>query len=213
MRIKEVDMNDSDNRNMNRDQAMQDIQTIKSFLEQGQRKLEDSGFHFMFWGLLIPAGFLAYSFIGSQVGHDSLFGRLFWPVLCGAGAIVSLIAGVRSSRSSGASRYVDRISSALWVGNLIAIAVLFAVLFFSQTGVSVFFMAMIAVILGPAYWVYGTVISLQWFSLVALFWWAAALIVARIPVQNAGAVLAAATFICSFIPGCILFVRKRKGGR
>ena len=74
-------------------------------------------------------------------------------------------------------------------------------------------MAMIAVVLGLAYWVYGTVISLRWFSLFALLWWAAAIGISLATIQSAGAVLAVATFICSFIPGCILFARKRKGGR
>ncbi len=206
-------MKDGDNRDMNRDQAMQDIQTIKSFLEQGQRKLEDSGFHFIFWGLVIPAGFVAFSLIAPHTGFDSLFARLFWPVLYGIGAVVSLVAGMRTPRATGSSRFADSVSTALWIGNLVAVGVLFAVLFLSQTGVTVLFMAMIAVILGLAYWVYGTVISLRWFSLLGLLWWGAALVIALAPIQSAGAILAAATFMCSFIPGCILFARKRKGGR
>lgn len=206
-------MKDGENRDMNRDQAMQDIQTIKSFLEQGQRKLEDSGFHFIFWGLVIPAGFIAFSLIAPRLGFDSLFARLFWPVLCGAGAVVSVVAGVRTPRATGASRYADNVSSALWIGNLVAVGVLFVILYLSQSAVSVSFVAMIAVILGLAYWVYGTVISLRWFSLFALLWWAAAIGISLATIQSAGAVLAAATFVCSFIPGCILFVRKRKGGR
>lgn len=206
-------MKDGENRDMNRDQAMQDIQTIKSFLEQGQRKLEDSGFHFIFWGLLIPAGFVAFSLIAPRLGFDSLFARLFWPVLCGAGAVVSVVAGVRSSRATASSRYADSVSTTLWIGNLVAVGVLFAVLFLSQSGITILFMAMIAVILGLAYWVYGTVISLRWFSLVGLLWWAAALVIALAPIQSAGAVLAAATFVCSFIPGCLLFIHKKKGGR
>ena len=206
-------MKDGENRDMNRDQAMQDIQTIKSFLEQGQRKLEDSGFHFIFWGLVIPAGFIAFSLIAPRAGFDSLFYRLFWPVLCGAGAVVSVVAGVRSSRATASSRYADSVSTALWIGNLAAVGVLFVILYLLKAGISVSFLAMIAVILGLAYWVYGTVISLKWFSLVALLWWASAIGISLATIRSAGVVLAAATFVCSFIPGCILFVRKRKGGR
>ena len=43
-------MKDGENRDMNRDQAMQDIQTIKSFLEQGQRKPRIRGFISSFGG-------------------------------------------------------------------------------------------------------------------------------------------------------------------
>ena len=206
-------MTEHENRDMNRDQAMQDIQTIKSFLEQGQRKLEDSGFHFILWGLLIPTGFVAYSLIAPHAGFDSLFARLFWPVLCGAGAVVSVVAGVRAPRATGSSRHADRVSSALWIGNLAAVGVLFVILYLSQAGISVSFLAMIAVILGLAYWVYGTVISLKWFSLVALLWWASAIGISLVTIRSAGAVLAVATFVCSFIPGCVLFMQKKKGGR
>ena len=205
-------MKDGENRDMNRDQAMQDIQTIKSFLEQGQRKLEESGFHFIFWGLLIPAGFVAFSLIAPYMGFDSLFARFFWPVLCGIGAVVSLVAGMRSSRSSGSSRYADSVSSSLWIGNIVALAVLFMLSYLAGGSFSSLFLASLGVILGLAYWVYGTVISLRWFSLVGLLWWGAAITIALLPIQVAGVVLASATFVCSFIPGCILFTQKKKGG-
>ena len=137
--------------------------------------------------------------IAPRLGFDSVRAAL-WPVLCGAGAVVSVVAGVRTPRATGASRYADNVSSALWIGNLVAVGVLFVILYLSQSAVSVSFMAMIAVILGLAYWVYGTVISLRWFSLFALLWWAAAIGISLATIQSAGAVLAAATLSVHSFP-------------
>ena len=40
--------------------AIKDLETIKTFLEEGQKNLRDTGFHFMFWGLLIPASLAVF---------------------------------------------------------------------------------------------------------------------------------------------------------
>lgn len=204
-------MKDNQEARKNQDRALQDIQTIKAFLEQGQRKLEDSGFHFIFWGLLIPIGFIVFSFLAPRLGYDAPILRFFWPVLCGTGGIVSFVVGTLSSPRSAHSGYAEKVSTALWVGNLLAVGILFAALFLGNGTFSLLFLSMIAVILGLSYWVYGTVIQLRWFTLVALGWWIAALGISFVGISVAGFILSAATFVCSFIPGCVLFYSKKNG--
>lgn len=209
MKDNEIERTDQDS--TVQDRAMQDIQTIKSFLAHGQKKLEDSGFHFIFWGLLIPAGFIGYTILAALYGHHSFFGRYFWPVLCGAGGITSFVVGSLSSRSESHFAYAEKVSTSLWIGNLLSIGLLFAVFFLAKLHFSISFLSTTAIILGLSYWVYGTMIQLHWFTLFALGWWIAAIAISLANIQVAGIILSAATFVCSFIPGCILFFRKQTG--
>lgn len=204
-------MKDKQESRTDQDRALQDIQTIKAFLEQGQRKLEDSGFHFIFWGLLIPIGFIVFSFLAPRLGYDSSLVRFFWPVLCGTGGVVSFVVGTLSSHGSAHSGYAEKVSTSLWIGNLLAVGILFSSLFLGTGTFSMLFLSMIAVILGLSYWVYGTVIQLRWFTLVALGWWIAAIVISLVDIALAGFILSAATFVCSFIPGCVLFYAKKTG--
>lgn len=196
-----------------RERALQDLQTIKAFLEEGQRKLEDNGFHFIFWGLLIPLGMIGYRIGLSSLGEASGFARFFWPVLAGAGGIVSYIVGARTSARSGERGFAERISSSLWVGHLLAIAVLFAVQYACGSASSVAFLATIAIILGLAYWLYGSLIGLVWFKAVGPLWWIAAIVMSFGGIASASTILAATTFVCSFVPGCVLFIGKRSERR
>ncbi len=196
-----------------RERAMQDLQTIKAFLEEGQRKLEDSGFHFMFWGLLIPLGMIAYRIGLSSLGETSAFARFFWPVLAGTGGLVSVVAGTLTGARARDKGFAEGISVSMWIGHLLSIAVLFAVHYAAGTANTVAFLGAVAIILGLAYWLYGSLIGLAWFKCVGPLWWIAAVVMSFNGIAVASIVLAATTFACSFVPGCVLFLAKRAGRR
>ncbi len=206
-------MEGNDSAKTTRDQAVRDIETIKSFLERGQQSIEDSGTHFIMWGLIIPAGFFLFPLVLKSSGEESLAVRAFWPILCGLGGLASVIIGKLTARKDGGRSYADKVSTALWVGHLSAIAALFVAAIVSGNGFSPFFLSSVAAILGIAYWVYGNILSLRWFSRVSFVWWAAAAAIGCMDLPRAALTLSAATFAASFIPGCALLMRKRAKGR
>ena len=206
-------MNETNDGTNERDRAMRDLQTIKSFLEEGQRKLEDNGFHFIFWGLLIPLGMIAYRIGLASLGETSLFARYFWAVLAGSGGLVSFVVGSRTGSRAGERGFAEKLSGSMWVGHLMAIAVLFVVQYARGSAGSVAFLSSVAIILGLAYWLYGSLIGLAWFKLVGPVWWISAVVMAFTGITVASTILAATTFVCSFVPGCVLFLGKRSGRR
>lgn len=193
------------------ERALQDLETIKSFLEEGQRNLSASGFHFILWGLLIPTAVAVYIALGPRLGNVQLFAAGYWPSVCGLGALTSIIAGIRDGKRERTRGFASRTHALLWIGFFAAIAVTFAIQIAVVHDATPSFLAHIAILLGIAYWIHGSLIRLTWFSLVALLWWITAIVVASLGLFAATIALGAATFICAFFPGVILSLRKAKG--
>lgn len=209
MLIKEVStMSDHDLSEAKREKALQDVQTIKKFLESGQRALEDNGFHFMFWGLLIPIGTLGFQNLSGLLGYEHLAVILFWPILSFLGAITSMVVGMRSSKNRKGNEFVGKLTASLWVGILIALFVVYCVQYFNGQSFDVSFVCMISLVLGLGYWFYGSVIQLFWFKMVGPLWWLSAIIMAGREWALVSPIMAGTTFLCSFVPGIILFKKR-----
>lgn len=199
------------NSSTEQERALQDLETIKSFLEEGQRNLSASGFHFILWGLLIPTAVAVFYALSPRMGNVPLFAAGYWPTVCGLGALVSIIAGIRDGKRERARGFASRIHALLWIGFFAAIAATFAIQIAVVHEATPSFLAHIAILLGIAYWIHGSLIRLTWFTLVALLWWITAIIVASMGLFAATIALGAATFVCAFIPGVILSLRKARG--
>ena len=208
----ENDVSDLNMTEVKREKALQDIQTIKRFLESGQRALEDNGFHFMFWGLLIPVSTLLFQFGSSLLGYDHIIVILFWPVISFFGAIVSVVAGIKSSKKRRGNEFVGKLTASLWIGILIALFVLFLINYSSGKIFNVTFLCMISLVLGLGYWFYGSVIQLFWFKMVGPLWWISAIVMAGREWTLVSPIMAGTTFICSFVPGIILFKKRHSIG-
>lgn len=192
------------------EQALKDLETIKTFLAEGQNNLKDSGFHFMFWGLVIPIGVGGfYALLDRFEGSDLLI-TAYWSIFCGIGALVSLLVGAVTGKREKTRGFASKVHALLWVGLLAAIGVTFIIQIAAVKMVSSAFLAQIAVLLGIAYWVHGSLIRLTWFRLIALLWWGTAIAVAFMGIVAASFALSGATFVCSFIPGLILSLRARR---
>lgn len=190
------------------EKALEQLQTIKNFFEEGQKNLSENGKIFMFWGILIPLATGVFYWLANSFGYGSLYVTIFWPVITLFGAIVSWVVGYTSAMRSRTKGYALKIKSLMWVGFLITIAVLFLSQLRSGTGFHPIFLCHIALLLGLAYWIHGSMIQLPWFRYVAIVWWLTAVAIAGMDWFMASICLSLATFICSFIPGLVLFRSK-----
>ena len=200
---------------VNEDQlkAMQDLQTIKGFLEEGQRALSDNGFHFMLWGILIPVATLGYRALIGWTQSGSALLSIYWMCVCLAGALVSIVVGVRTGKKSRSRGYAVKVNALFWSGFFLSILVAFAVTFLGMKGASPMLLSYVALILGLAYWIHGSMIQLFWFRLLSIGWWVVAIAIAGNSWMIASTLLASATFALSFIPGFILYRKQAKRNR
>ena len=193
-----------------KEQAIKDLETIKTFLAEGHNNLKDSGFHFMFWGLFIPAAVGGFYAFLARFGGSDILTKAYWSIACGFGAIVSLIVGMMTGKREKSRGFASKVHALLWVGLLSAIAVTFISQIAAARPVTSAFLAQIAILLGFAYWIHGSLLRLTWFTLLALPWWIAAIALSFTGTVAASFILSGATFICSFIPGVILSLRSRR---
>jgi len=203
-------MSDQDVTEAAREKALQDVQTIKSFLESGQKTLEDNGFHFMFWGVLIPIGALLFEGFSAKLGYDHVAVILIWPLITFFGAIISVVVGRSFAKKKyKGNAFIGKLTASLWLGILIVLFVMFFVQFFSVKVFEVSFVCMISVVLGLGYWFYGSVIQLFWFKMVGPVWWLSAIVMSSLDWNLVSPIMAGTAFLCSFIPGLILFRKRR----
>ncbi len=192
-------------------QALRDLETIKVFLQKGRQVLEEKGIHLMLWGLLIPVGTLVFYAMQKTGYAQSVISIVFWPVLVSLGGIASAIIGIQSGKGSGSGSDFERLSTSLWIGHLVAIGVLF-VTFYSRGGIyTPFFLSSVSVVIGLVFWVYGSLLDVSSFRFLGIPWWICAACIVRFDIATASLALAGTTFISSFIPGLILFLRFRRG--
>ncbi len=194
----------------NQDEALEQVQTIKRFFEEGQKHIYENGVLLMFWGVLIPAATAAFYALAAKSGYDSIAAIAFWPAVSVFGAAVSVITGMRKSKRAAAQSFAVKISSFMWIGFLLSILILFAVHMLGGDGMRPLFLSTIALLLGMAYWTYGSILQLGWFRLFSAVWWIAALVIAPLEWAQASIGLAGCTFVCSFIPGLVMFTNQKK---
>lgn len=192
------------------EKALEQLQTIKTFFEEGQKNLSDNGFIFMFWGLLIPVATGLFYWLQGIYGYGGIFVKIFWPAVSLAGSAVSWIVGRASGKRSRVKGYALKINTLMWAGFLVSGLVLFIIQFIGKIDIQPVFLGYIALLLGLVYWIHGSMIQLAWFRFVSVVWWLTALAIARMDWFMASMLLSGATFFCSFIPGLILFRSRQR---
>ncbi len=193
-----------------RETALEQLHTIKRFFEEGQQRMLENGVLLMFWGLLIPLANGAFYALAGTLGFNHPVMIAFWPVVSGCGAVVSWIIGSRNGKRSGNNNYALKTSALMWTGFLATALGLFLVQFRNAAEMQPLFLAYIALLLGMAYWIHGAIIQRPWLRVVSAVWWVCAIIIAGMDWFPASTILAACTFLCSFIPGCIMYRSHKK---
>lgn len=183
--------------------AFDDLQTIKSFINEGRNKLNENGFFLLFWGILIPVATVG-GYLISISGNPAIH-MWYWPVMMGAGGIVSAVMGIRMGRKSEAKSFVGKLNAMIWFGVFISSAVIFATAYLSGTISPLSVISPICLILGFSYWLHGAMLSLRWFQYTAMGWWITAIVAGMFDFSVIPWIMAGATFLFTFIPGLILF--------
>lgn len=192
---------------MQNEKALKDLETIKEFLEEGKARLVDNGFYFIYWGLAIPlntALFYLLMFRGAPVPVLTWF----WPVSIPVHTFITMIIAKGSTDKKVRKDFLSRINGMFWMGILFTFLVLIGIFMFMQQEINPTIMSYIALLLGLAYWVHGSMLKLNWLAFQGFIWWTAAIIISRLGWNGASWLLSATTFVCSFGTGMILRFQK-----
>lgn len=187
---------------MNEQRALDELQTIKNFIQEGRSKLKDNGSHMILWGIIIPVAtlgsYLLERFLGPEI---HIF---FWPISMGLGGIAAALLGMSQGKKKRATSFADRVSTYLWIGMLIALATAMVSSFILKVTTPLNILRPTCLLLGLAYWVHSSLIKLSWIRLVALGWWILAVLVGFLDWNTASWIMAGGTMLLSLVPGVIL---------
>jgi hypothetical protein len=196
--IRRIGMDNSNSR------VLDDLGTIRAFLEEGQKHLDESGFHFILWGTLIPVATVVSYVLEASLPQGNAFLSLYWPLVAGIGAIVSVIAGILTGQKRRVRNFASKVNAFFWQGFLVAAVVLSVIDLTQRPGSIPLYLSHLSILLGLAYWIHGSMLGLPWFRRFALAWWLASPALAFLDWSIAAWVMAGTTFVSSFIPGIIL---------
>jgi len=194
---------------MIQEKAMEDLETIKSFLEEGKARLEDSGSFFIYWGLAIPLS-TALFYLLMKLSVPVVVLQWFWPALIPLHVIANMLMGKRRERRQEKRDFLTRINSALWMGILFTFIANMGIYILMKDGMTPAIMSFVALLLGLAYWVHGSMLKMKWLAFQGFIWWSVALAISRMGWNGASLMLSGTTFICSFGTGIILKLSKRR---
>lgn len=193
--------------------AIEDLKTIRTFLEEGRKSLDENGFQFMFWGALIPIATILFSFVIINNESLSFLHTWFWPIIGGIGFIASFVYGSKKSSRRKVYGFADRLVVLLWTGYGLMIIAFVLLSLFSGLFNKPILLSIIALSLGLVYWIHGSLLQITWFRLLGIPWWSTAVIISFLSWQTAPLVMAIATFLCSFLPGVVLAVKHNRENR
>ncbi|MCC5917251.1 MAG: hypothetical protein JJU02_07970 [Cryomorphaceae bacterium] len=183
---------------MEKEKAQQNLEVVQQMIAMARHKVNESGFHFILWGILIILASIAqYTMLKMGLGPKS---NLVWLVMTAIGVPIAVIYEKRKSKTQMIKTHFDRIYAQLWMGFGFA---LFTVIFVSIAH-KVNPTPYILMIVGLATFVSGAIIRFTPLLLGAATFWIAALISPWFSDIEFLLVYSAAILTGYIIPGLIL---------
>ncbi|RLD65244.1 MAG: hypothetical protein DRI95_09140 [Bacteroidetes bacterium] len=100
------------------------LKLISEMLENTKARFNENGFFYLLWGwLVLIASLLHFTLLYTDFQHP----YIGWPVIMMGGGIVSGIAGYRKGKDAKVSTFIDRSMIFLWIGFVISLLILFAI--------------------------------------------------------------------------------------
>ena len=188
--------------------AQEELAFIKKVMEDSRRLICDDGKSFIFWGILVSFGMLVTYL--SVAGKWIVSLGWFWPVLIAVGWIVTYFISIKDSKKRHSKTFVAKIMGSLWISCGIAMTILGFIGGLTNAYDGVFISPIICVVLGIGYLVSGVLQGKMWVSLLAIGWWAGAILMFHLQNLETLLIMFVMMIILQTIPGFILYNQSKK---
>jgi hypothetical protein len=179
------------------------FQVIQGMISLAKNKINDTGFHFLLWGVLvIMASLTQYLIIYNGITHLSDWVWLVLPII---GMPIAFMYESRKAKSAGIKTKFDKMYGYLWLGFGITMVVSIFVSLSSGTNPIPF----ILLLVGLVTFVSGAIYPFKPLIIGALVFWLAAAFSAQAGEQEQLLINALAIFIGYVIPGFLLYKRSK----
>ena len=188
--------------------AQQELAFIKKVMEDSRQIIIDDGKGFIFWGILIAFGlFITYL---ANAGKWEFSLGWFWLALIAIGWIVTFIIQIRAEKKKSTKTFAGKIMGALWIGCGVAMTIIGFIGSITDAYSGVFINPLIAVVLGIGYLVSGVLQGKTWVSLLAIGWWAGAILMFYLHNLETLLIMVGMMIVLQTIPGIIIYRESKK---
>lgn len=179
------------------------LQVIQGMIELTKNKMNDTGFHFLLWGILVILASLAqYFMLNDGATSES---NWVWVVMTAIGIPIGVIYEYRRRKQASAQGKFDKLYGSLWLGFGIT---LFASIFVSLSyGINP--IASILSLVGLATFVSGAIYRFSPLIAGAVIFWLAAVYCPQLSYKNQLLLYALAIFLGYIVPGILLWQKSQ----
>jgi hypothetical protein len=181
------------------------LKLIREMIETSKTNYKENVIFFLLWGWLGMAASII-QFILLKINYPQDW--LPWPVLMSAGAIVSVIIGIRIGKRTTVWSYISKMMVYLWYGFFVTVVILIV---FANLGKMPWHAAqpMIVALYGLGTFVSGGALKFKPLIWGGIFSWICAIIAFIVPYEYGLLVIAASILVAYLIPGYILKNKNR----
>lgn len=180
------------------------LTVIQNMIDMAKNKINETGFHFMLWGMLvILASLTQYLMITyDRVEHSNWV----WLIMSAIGVPIALIYEYKRKKVVQTTTKFDRIYGFLWLGFGITLAVTIFVSISFQVNPIAFILSLV----GLATFVSGAIYRFKPLVAGAIIFWFAAILCTQFERLDQLLINAAAIFAGYIIPGILLWAKAKK---
>ena len=187
--------------------ALEEIQFIRSIMEESKKSILYNGKDYIFWGVIVIVGMMStYFFLISHVYFNYFW---IWVVLIPIGWIYSLY-NRRVDKIQFPSTYAGRVMSSIWGAAGIAMTIIGFLGTYSGTIKPMAISPILSIILGSAYFISGKVVGAKWISYLSFGWWSGGVILLFVTSIYSFMIMALLMLLFQTIPGIIMYRKYKK---
>lgn len=149
----------------------EELAFIKEIIQQSRKTNFITGVEYILWGVIVPIGLIG-TYLLIDFHLYSLI-RYLWVLIICAGWGFEIFHIIKTKKREKTKSYVTKSISALWTACGIAIMIISFIGLFASTNIKYDVSPLIAIILGIAYFVSGTLLEYKWLRNIGFVWWIA----------------------------------------
>jgi uncharacterized protein YbdZ (MbtH family) len=154
---------------MDSEKAAQEISFIKSVIERNRKAGTPDGIQFIIWGIIVFMGMLGNYFLIKSENYSYLL--WMWIVLIAAGWTITMIISHKQEKKKGATNWAERIYVNMWLSAGITMSIIGFIAPFTKVLSPMAICPVIAMIMGTAHFISGTINDFKWQQWVGVLWW------------------------------------------
>ena len=186
--------------------ALEEIQFIRSVIEESKKSIIYNGKDYIFWGVIVIVGMMStYIF---QMSHIYLNYFWIWVVLIPIGWIYAFY-NRRVYKIKYPSTYAGRLLASIWGAAGIGMTIIGFLGTYSGTINPMAISPILSIILGSVYFISGKVVGAKWISYLSFGWWSGGVILLFVTSIYSFLIMALLMLLFQTIPGIIIY-RKYK---